>query len=107
VVVATAIELLLTGLIAWPIIVSRHQDVSLRPYLLVLAKPIAVLTPVALAGLWLQSSYGPPTSYPSLVASGFALTSLLALLTWIALLTPAERSWIKSKQRHAPNSVAS
>ncbi len=107
VVIATAIELLLTGLIAWPLIVSRHQDVSLRSYLLVLAKPIAVLTPVALAAIWFQSSFGTPTSYPSLLASGLGLTSLLAIITWTTLLTPDERSWIKSKRRQAPKSTAS
>lgn len=100
VVIATAVELSLTGLILWPWLLVRSGGVELKRYVWVLARPIIVLLPVAWGGGlllsdWLAMSAG-------VAKFGLAAVALclgLAVASWFGILNRSEKNFALSKFR--------
>jgi O-antigen/teichoic acid export membrane protein len=102
VVIATAAELLLTGLVMWPWMLGRAGDVPPRQYYAVLLRPVLVLLPVALLGGWFLVQYGQPQSFPQLLFQASLLLGIMIGLAWLWLFRSEEKRWLLARLWKAP-----
>ena len=94
----TGIEFAISSLFVVPALMAPIMQVSPVTYALrVVVLPLYKLTltfgPIA----WFTVSFFHPHNYPELGACGLALGSIGALLSWLLILGPAERSFFSAQ----------
>jgi O-antigen/teichoic acid export membrane protein len=101
VLIGSALELSITALVIWPVILARRGHINLIDYFQILLRPALYLSPVA-GVIWMLAVWkGWPTNFSSLSAWSAGLVLSMMVVTWFFHLTKVERLVILSRFKHS------